>query len=132
MTASDLSTLKILEQFPLVTQTSLQSKPTSRVTMKHGIVDVYSYGTEKNQRVMLKAFLVCYKVEDGQEGKKDSHWTWMIPMGPGAVYDTNHEGVRTSQFTYGGDQILVECEEGSISSGFTGDPIWIEESDFGN
>ena len=52
MEASDLSTLKVLEQFPLVSQTCLQtgslSKPTSRVTMKHGIVDVYSYGTEKN------------------------------------------------------------------------------------
>lgn len=87
MAASDLSTLKILEQFPLVTQTCLQSKPTSRVTMKHGIVDVYSYGTEKNQRVMLKAYLVCYSVEDGQEGAKDSHWTWLIPMGSGAAYN---------------------------------------------
>ena len=52
MEASDLSTLKVLEQFPLVTQTCLQTgssnKPTSRVTMKHGIVDVYSYSTEKN------------------------------------------------------------------------------------
>ena len=132
MEASDLSTLKILEQFPLVSQTTLQSKPTSRVTMKNGIVDVYSYGTEKNQRVMLKAFLACYSVEDGQEGRKDSHWTWLIPMGPGAEYENDVEGVWTTQFTYGGDPIIVECEEGSLSSGFTGDPTWIEESEFGN
>ena len=130
MDGSELSTLKFVDKWTLVEQTTLSGKATARTVFKNGAVDVYVHGGSKPHRAMLKAFLACYDVQETQQGA-ESDWTWLIPLGDVAMYSDEFEGVYTTQLTYGGDQIFINAENGDLGQNFSGDPTWLEDSDFG-
>ena len=124
MEDSELSTLKMLDKWTLVNQTRLgggqNGKPTDRTICKNGTVDLYEFSSMKNERAMLKAFLACYNASEGEGSGRDSDWTWLIPLGPGADYSEDGEGVWTTQFAYGGDPIVVKAEKGALDENFDG------------
>lgn len=124
---AELSTLSNVKSWTLAYQTSLSSTrgniPTSRLNIQHGAVDVYM-PTTSNFNAVLKAKLVCYKVNE-QDDELTSYWTWLLPMGPDAEYDQSNEVVHSSQFTFGQDNILVEAKEGDLDDNFNGDATWL-------
>lgn len=136
MEDSELSTLKFLDSWTLAKQTVKDGKTTAKTCLKHGIADTYSYSYGSG-RGMLKAFLACYKAEKSASDteKRDSDWTWMIPLGSGAGYKDSAEGAWTTQLAYGGDPIIVYAEKASsfnsLSSNFSGDPTFVESTPFG-
>ena len=80
---------------------------------------------------MLKAFLGCYSVSNGEGAGRTSKWTWLIPLGDGARYNETSEGVWSTQLTYGGDPIILQVEQGELDENFNGEPTWVENTDFG-
>lgn len=126
---SELSSLKKDYEWILSEQTTLGSgndrRATCRISKKNGCIDIFQ--TTSAMKAMLKAKLICYKVEEvveDEETKKKSHWAWAIPMGTDCLYDESNEVVYSSQLTYGGDPILVKATAGSLED-FDGQPMWL-------
>ena len=125
-----LSTLQKVDGWTLVRQSRMEGRPTSRVVMKNGVVDVWEAGAKKPERAMLKAFLGCYETTSGGAGRT-STWTWLVPMGDGADYDDSNEGAWSTQCSYGGDPVFVECGKGELDANYDGSARWLTESRWG-
>ena len=125
-----LSTLAKVDGWTLVRQSRMEGRPTSRVVMKNGVVDVWDAASGRPRRAMLKAFLGCYATTSGGEGRT-STWTWLVPMGSGAAYDDTNEGAWSTQCSYGGDPVFVECGKGTLDANYDGSAMWLTESKWG-
>lgn len=126
----ELSTLQKVDGWTLVKQTKKEGRPTSRVVIKNGVVDIWDAAAKKPERAMLKAFLGCYETTSGGVGRT-STWTWLVPMGSGAAYDDSNEGAWSTQCSYGGDPVFVECGKGELDPNYDGSAKWLTKSRWG-
>ena len=124
----DLSTLKIVGQWKLIDSTSLSVKgqdnfvPTHEIVCKNGTIDVYETSTF-DYNVVLKASLECIDVQkDGSGDVTSTKWSWKIPLGPDAEYVEGK--ARSSNVTYGGNQVVFEVQQGEIGSNFNGEATY--------
>ena len=124
----DLSTLKIVGQWKLIDSTSLSVKgqdnsvPTHEIVCKNGIIDVYETSTF-DYNVVLKASLECIGVQkDGSGDVTSTKWSWKIPLGPDAEYVEGK--ARSSNVTYGGNEVVFEVQQGEIGSNFNGEATY--------
>ena len=124
----ELSGLEYFCGWTLAYQTKLSASgggqvPTSRLIVSRGAKDAYEI-LGRDMKAVLKARLVCYKVEK-ENDETSTSWTWVVPLGPQAEYDDEAEAAYSPQLTYGGNPILVDSQEGQLDDGFDGQATWL-------
>ena len=105
--------------------------PTHEIVKKRGTIDIYEQASSLDYNVVMKASLVCIKVEksdpDPQTGEQEiesTTWAWQIPLGPGASSDSGK--ASSPNVTYGGNPVVFEVEEGPVGEGYSGDATYTD------